>query len=96
MSDDDSSPDPERLAHRLEVLEETAARAEQSLSTARRAMQDVADLCDVDVPRDPDAESFENAQTAAARAEVSLDAAADELERISAALRAVTRSSSAE
>jgi len=92
MSHDDPA-DPERLAHRLEVLQETAARAEQSLSTARRAMQDVADLCSIDVPGDPDAGSYENAQTAAVRAEVSLDAAADELERISAALRAVRSSS---
>ena len=78
------------------MLKETATRAEQSLSTACRAMQDIADLCAIDVPEDPDAESYEEVQTATARAEVSLDAAADELDRISTALRAAAHASSSE
>jgi len=83
-----SESEPDRLASRLEALEQTAIRAGRSLQTARRAMEDIADLCDVAVPPDPAADDYDEARTAAARAEVSLDAAADELERIAAALRA--------
>lgn len=83
-----SESEPDRLESRLAVLEQTAIRAGASLDTARRAMGEIAELCDMAVPPDPAADGYDDARTAAARAEVSLDAAADELERIAAALRA--------
>jgi hypothetical protein len=94
-----SHTDPERLADRLDALQQTALRAGTSLETAHRAMTQIADLCDVDVPASPEADETEKAATAAtaaARAEVSLEAAADELERIAAALRATAGARSEE
>jgi hypothetical protein len=91
-----SHPDPEQLADRLDALQQTALRAGTSLETAHRAMTEIADLCDVDVPASPKADETEKAATAAARAEVSLEAAADELERIAAALRATAGARSEE
>lgn len=97
MTDPGSShPDPERLADRLEALQQTALRAGTSLETAHRAMTEIADLCDVDVPASSEADGAEKAATAAARAEVSLEAAADELERVAAALRATAGARSEE
>lgn len=80
--------EPERLADRLDALAGTASSAERSLATARQAMKEIADICDVEVPDDPSRQQYEDAKKAAARAEVSLDAAADELDRMAAALRA--------
>jgi len=97
MTDDGSShSDPKRLSDRLDALQQTALCAGTSLETAHRAMTEIADLCDVEVPTSPDSDAYEEAKVSAARAEVSLEAAADELERIAAALRATAGARSEE
>lgn len=117
----------DQLRARLVQLAETARRAETTMSTARRAMSDIAELCEdalaasdgmgadltavnledldgadlpagdgepaeedaSDEPEAVDPEVREKTAHAAATAEVSLQAAADELERTIAAVRMV-------
>lgn len=79
----------EPLNARLQEMGNAAEGAERSLQTACRALREIQSLCDVELPGDAAPGDVEAAKSNAARADVSLDAVADEIERVTEALRSV-------
>lgn len=77
------------LNARLTEMGGAAAGAERSLDAACRALQQIQELCETQLPDEPSEDELTNAKTHAARADVSLDAVADEIDRVAAVLRDV-------
>lgn len=77
------------LNNRLTEMGQAAGGAERSLQAACRALREIQAMCETQVPEKPDDEHIAATKTQAARADVSLSAVADEVERVSDALRAV-------
>jgi len=77
------------LNARLTEMGGAAAGAERSLDAACRALQQIQELCETQLPESPSEGEVSRAKSSAARADVSLDAVADEIDRVAAALHSV-------
>jgi len=77
------------LNNRLAEMGRAAGGAERSLQAACRALQEIQSMCETQIPDEPSDEDISTAKTHAASADVSLAAVADEVERVSDALRSV-------
>ena len=77
------------LNARLAEMGGAAAGAERSLDAACRALREIQELCETELDDEPDDEELSKAKMNAARADVSLDAVAGEIDRVAEALRSV-------
>jgi hypothetical protein len=77
------------LNARLTEMGGAAAGAERSLEAACRALKQIQLLCETQLPDDPSEDELSKAKTSAARADVSLNAIAGEIDRVAEALRLV-------
>ncbi|WP_143815303.1 hypothetical protein [Longibacter salinarum] len=77
------------LNARLAEMGDAAHGAEKSLTAACRALGEIQALCEERLEEDASSEQLEGVKKNAARADVSLDAVAQEIQRIGEALERV-------
>jgi len=77
------------LNARLEEMQSAADGAERSLQAAVQALREIQTLCEVRVGPNGSSDALETAKQQAAQADVSLEAVAEEIDRVSDVLHSV-------